>query len=66
MFGWAWCLKDTCDTMEAATKAPSIQVSGLLISVIRTVTVRLVDSVLGTSCLFKSQQVDECEQQLQE
>ena len=31
--------------MEAAIKAPSIRVSGLLISVIRTVTIRPVDAV---------------------
>jgi len=31
--------------MEAAIKAPSIRVSGLLISVIRTVTVGPVDAV---------------------
>ena len=45
MFGSAWCLKGTRDIMEAAIKAPSIRVSGLLISVIRTVTIGPVDAI---------------------
>ena len=45
MFGCAWCLKGTRDIIEAAVKAPSIQVSGSLISVIWMVTIRPVDSV---------------------
>jgi len=45
MFGRAWCLKGTRDIMEAAIKAPSIRVSGSLISMIRTVTIGPVDAV---------------------
>jgi len=45
MFGRAWCLKGTCDIIEAAIKAPSIRVSGLLVSVIWMVTMELVDTV---------------------
>ena len=45
MFGRAWCHKGTRDIMEAAIKAPSIRVSGSLISVIRTVTIGPVDGV---------------------
>ena len=45
MFGRAWCLKGTHDIIEAAIKAPSIRVSGSLISVIRTVTIGPVDAV---------------------
>ena len=45
MFGHAWCLKGTRDIMEAAIKVPSIWVSGSLLSMIRTVTIRPVNAV---------------------
>jgi len=45
MFGHAWCLKGTRDIMEAAIKVLSIRVSGSLISMIRMVTVGLVDTI---------------------
>jgi len=50
MFGCAWCHKGTRDIMEAAIKVPSIRVSRLLISVIRTVTIGPVDAVDQALC----------------
>jgi len=50
MFGRAWCLKGTCDIMEVAIKAPSIRISGLLISMIRMVTIGPVDAVDRALC----------------